>query len=276
MYLYSLPQTYEGTIVKRPCKTCASPYVADVYLQDPEIEENEKHIIAHAPSLGCCGYVDAQQSIVLIKHENPKLCTHVIHLAKRQEKGQTYLIGVHPKSAEKIVSLCLEKGVISSLESITQLEREKCFINSRFDFLYLDKDAKKTIIEVKNVPCADYEDIESKERKKKDYSSYTYDSKIAYFPDGYRKKKNTTVSPRALKHVEELEQLKLEHPEYRTILIFVIQRQDVKSFQASLCDPIYKSAVSRAYENGVEIIPIQVHWNNDGRCYYDRVLPFIV
>ena len=38
-----------GTIVKRPSKHCKSPYVADVVL------ENGEEVIAHAPSLGCCG-----------------------------------------------------------------------------------------------------------------------------------------------------------------------------------------------------------------------------
>ena len=61
----------------------------------------------------------------MVPHENPKTCSHVIHLAHRNEKETEYLIGIHPKSAEKIVSLCLEKGCIHSLEELTEIEREK-------------------------------------------------------------------------------------------------------------------------------------------------------
>ena len=38
-----------------------------------------------------------------------------------------------------------------------------------------------TIIEVKNVPCADYEDMPSKERKKHDFSHRDVNTKVAYF-----------------------------------------------------------------------------------------------
>ena len=33
---------------------------------------------------------------------------------------------------------------------------------------------------------------------------------MSYFPDGYRKNANEPVSPRALKHIEELEKITLE------------------------------------------------------------------
>ena len=267
-YLYTLDGCIEGKVIKRPCKTCRSPYVADVLLQD------NTEVIAHAPSLGCCGYADAEQDVILVEHKNPKKCTHVIHLAKQYEKNSNYLIGIHPKSAEHIVSLSLTNGCIKTLEHIENLEREKKFLNSRFDFICFDKDKRKTIIEVKNVPCADYEDIEHKERKKMDFSSRDINSKIAYFPDGYRKKKTDTVSPRALKHIQELEELKKTNKEYRCILIFVIQRNDITHFQASNLDPLYKNALYSAFKNGVEVIPIQVHWEESGNCYYDKIVPF--
>jgi hypothetical protein len=39
-------------------------------------------------------------------------------------------------------------------------------------------------------------------------SYYDVNSKIGYFPDGYRKKQSETISPRALKHIKELTALK--------------------------------------------------------------------
>tara|TARA_Y100000389_G_C17470694_1_gene530410 strand:- start:12085 stop:12897 length:813 start_codon:yes stop_codon:yes gene_type:complete len=266
--VFSVGNTYRGKVVNRPSKTCKSPYVADVELENGEI------VISHAPSLGCCGYVDKDQYIYMTMHENPKTCSHVVQIAERNEKNTTYLVGVHPKTAEKIVNVCLEKGLIDTLLELKNIQSEQKYLNSRFDFVCNDKNGNKVIIEVKNVPCGDYEDILSKHRKKKDYVNNEVNSKIAYFPDGYRKKQTDTVSPRALKHIQELEQLKEEN--VRTVIIFVVQRPDCVYFQGSNVDPIYKSALNKAYSNGVEVIPIRVIWDCDGNCYYDKIIPFVL
>ena len=269
MELFRIDTLFKGTILKRPSSQCRSPYVADILL-----DGTDTPVVAHAPALGCCGYADKDKEVYVTVHPHPKKCTHVIHLAHVQEKQFTYLIGMHPKSAEKIVQTCLTKGCIDSLEDITQLQREQTFLHSRFDFVCKDKQGNQTIIEVKNVPCGDYEDIPNKEKKTKNYSDRDVFSKIAYFPDGYRKQKKDTVSPRALKHVQELQQLKQSNPTIRCILIFVIQRPDCSTFQASNLDTQYKEALRNAYIHGVEVIPIQIHWNEDGVCFYDRILPF--
>ena len=78
-----------------------------------------------------------------------------------------------------------------------------------------------------------------------------------------------------MKHVQELQHMKENNESLRCILLFVIQRNDCISFQASNLDIQYKNAIETAYLKGVEIIPIQVHWNENGQCFYDRVLPFI-
>ena len=271
--IYQLNNLIKGKIISRPSKHCKTPYVADVMLYD-ENENELDEVIAHAPSLGCCGYADKEQYVYLMPHENPKTCSHVIHLAHREEKNKKYLIGIHPKSAEKIVKICLENNYIESLKNLKELKAEQCFLNSRFDFCGIDENGKQFILEVKNVPCADYEDIFSKERKKKNYESWAFDSKIAYFPDGYRKKNTDVVSPRALKHIQELEQLKINNPEIRSIIVFVIQRNDIIYFQGSNIDPIYKNALNKAYKNGVEIIPISTPWNLDGICYFNKEINF--
>ena len=59
-----------------------------------------------------------------------------------------------------------------------------------------------------------------------------------------------------------------------TIIVFVIQRNDILHFQGSNLDPIYKKALNKAYENGVEIIPIQVNWDYQGNCFYNKIIPF--
>ena len=138
-------------------------------------------------------------------------------------------------------------------------------VDSRFDFHGYDNNNQEFIVEVKTVPLADYEDIPKKERKGKNYDEIPFENKIAYFPDGYRKKATDPVSPRALKHINELRVLK-ETKNIRTILCFVIQRDDVSSFQPSIIDPIYRDAVYAAKNAGVEIYAVVCKWHQDGRC----------
>ena len=124
-------------------------------------------------------------------------------------------------------------------------------------------------MEVKNVPLADYEDITAKERKNKCYDTWDYDSKVAYFPDGYRKKSTDPVSPRALKHVRELTLIKKES-KTRCLLCFVIQRTDVNRFQPSNIDPEYREAVIEAIKAGVEMITLVVQWTKKGEAFFVR------
>jgi DNA-binding sugar fermentation-stimulating protein len=123
-------------------------------------------------------------------------------------------------------------------------------------------------MEIKNVPLADYEDVCAKDRKKMNFEGRDFNSKVAYFPDGYRKKSTDPVSPRALKHIRELEAIHVSNPKIRCILCFVIQRADVNRFTTSVVDPEYKAAVKKAYESGVEILTLVVKWSRDGSAQF--------
>ena len=126
-------------------------------------------------------------------------------------------------------------------------------------------------MEVKNVPLADYE-----QRGNKCYDDRAPNSKVAYFPDGYRKKSTDTISPRAVKHLAELTLIKQESVT-RCILCFVIQRSDVERFQASIVDPEYAQALKNAMSVGVEVIRMVVHWSRDGVATFVRDdLPLII
>ena len=144
-------------------------------------------------------------------------------------------------------------------------------LNSRFDFAGIDKNGKYFVLEVKNVPLADYADVSSVERKKMikhgDFTNIAIKEKISYFPDGYRKKKGAVVSERALKHINELAEI--THSKIiRPIICFVVQRTDVSSFQASVLDPIYKEAFNEAIKKGVEVIILVVSWNAKGEATF--------
>ena len=142
-------------------------------------------------------------------------------------------------------------------------------MNSRFDFYGKDINNKEYIFEVKTVPLAYYVDVPKKEYKK--HQTYIdncdINEKIAYFPDGYRKNANEPVSPRALKHIQELEEIALT-TNISCNLLYVVQRTDIIYFQTSNIDLIYKKAVFDAHQNGVEIKTIQVEWTKQGTCHF--------
>lgn len=262
MKVLSIGELVSGEVIKRPAATCKTPYVADVVL------ENGENVLAHTAALGCCGLADKSASVLMTKVNNPKnVCNHKIMLSVKKENDNTELIGIDPSLAEKIVESCLKNNCLSALRNIREFKGQVTQLNSRFDFAGIDENGTEFLLEVKNVPLADYVDCCAKDRKNYDTSKHKYDDKISYFPDGYRKNKKVTVSERALKHIQELTKIKTTTKK-RTIMCYVIQRTDVSSFQPSVIDPIYRNAVIEGYKNGVEIIPIVCKWTTDGDCYF--------
>ena len=265
--LYQVEEPIFGIIVKRPSLQCKTPYVADVQIED-------KEIMGHSPSLGCCGLADKGATVLLskIKSKNKNIkCSHRIEVGMYKENDKEVYIGINPKLGESIAENALLCGLIQGLSNIRKYAKEKTIMNSRFDFIGLDMDKRPFVLEIKNVPLADYVDVPKKERK--NYTSFIqnkqFHEKIAYFPDGYRKNSTDVVSPRALKHIQELEEI-AKTSETRAILCFIVQRSDVSSFQPSNIDLTYRKAVQQAWLNGVEIKTIQVGWNEYGNCRFIR------
>lgn len=276
--LLKLDHLIEGTVYKRPSKYIKTPYVADVMpFIDSTETMNRESVLAHSAALGCCGLADVGASVLMSmitpKKEDEKLhCTYRIYLSIFKEKNNETIIGIYPKLAEDLTEIALKNNYLHILQNVKSHRRETVIyvegkIDSRFDFSGIDSNGVPFIMEVKNVPLADYEDIDSNERKKKCYDGYDPNSKVAYFPDGYRKKKTDTVSPRALKHIKELTLIKKES-KTRCIMCYVIQRSDVKCFQPSIIDPEYREAFKNAVESGVEIITMVVQWTRDGEAYF--------
>lgn len=276
--LWKIDNLVEGTIIKRPSKMIKTPYVADIL----HCETNEI-VLGHTASLGCCGLADNSAHILMSparpkkpsKKDIDKLkCAYTVYLAiHKDEKHQKEVyIGIFPKLAENIVETALENNYLQKLQNVKSYKREtpvyiENFVDSRFDFSGHDENDRPFIMEVKNVPLADYEDVPSKERSKMDFSGREYGSKVAYFPDGYRKTSSSPISPRALKHIRELSYIK-KSTNTRCIMCYVIQRNDVNRFQVSVIDPEYRQAVKEAIENGVEIITLVVEWNRNGEAYF--------
>ena len=279
--ILKLNDLIEGEIIKRPSKYIKSPYVADI-----KICENSNMILGHTASLGCCGLADVGASILMAPVPNKKKssndtnnklhCEYRVYLSILREKGQEIIIGIYPKLAEYLTENALKSNLLSKLRNVKKYRKETSIsipglVDSRFDFSGIDENDVPFIMEVKNVPLADYEDITAKERKKveRTYDDRCINSKVAYFPDGFRKKITDTVSPRALKHINELALIK-SMSKTRCIMCYVIQRTDVDRFQPSVIDPEYREAFKKAVDSGVEIITMVVQWTRDGEAYFIR------
>jgi DNA-binding sugar fermentation-stimulating protein len=245
--LLQLTGLMEAVIVARPSKQIKSPYVADVCIVGGETA------LAHTPALGCCGLSDKSASVLVAKASNKDAkCEYVVYLAI----VDNVVVGIHPKLAETVVENALKQNCLNTLLNVKSYVRETTVIfgnhKSRFDFAGVDADGVAFILEVKSVPLC---------------ITNTDSTKTAYFPEGYRKKKNEVVSPRALKHITELHEIR-KSSNTRCIMCYVIQRGDVFSFQTSYTDPEYRLAVSQAHRDGVEIITLCIDWSKSGTATF--------
>jgi len=174
--LYQLSDLTEGLVIKRPSKFIKTPYVADVLInENSEIERKE--VIAHSASLGCCGLADANARVLMSamppsKTKSPAKCSHRIYLSVHKEGNNEEIIGIYPKLAETLAEAALNQNLLSSLKNLKSWRRETTIkvtdlgVDSRFDFSGIDANGMPFIMEIKNVPLADYEDVSAKERKK--------------------------------------------------------------------------------------------------------------
>ena len=233
MSLIQLTDCVLGKVVRRPSISCKTPYVADVLLDDDNI------IMAHTAALGCCGLADKGADVVMVPVKKTKNVCKFKIIASIDPNG--VVIGIDPKIAETLTHNMFALGILPTLENSTDIKREQTIGHSRFDFVGKDNNKRPFILEVKSVPLA-------KDR-------------ISYFPDGYRKRPKDTVSPRALKHIQHLEEISISSKgEIRTVMCYIIQRNDSSIFQPSETDPIYRDALYKALGCGVEVLPLQIRW----------------
>lgn len=254
MKLFNVDKFYKGCIIKRPSLSIKSPYIADVSMCSGEKS------LAHTPSLGCCGLANANSGFecYFTKSKNKKRASKYTLDVVRVGK---VLIGINPMYANDIVQSMIEKKIINL--KFTNMKREAKIGNSRFDFV-LEKTRKDIIIEVKNVPLA----LDPKTNCKYDTISSNMD-KIAVFPDGYKKTKDSTVSERAIKHINELIHLQ---GKYETYLVFIIQRKDCKYFSPSDVDPLFRKTLKKAKDAGVKIMAYSVYWKGRDLFFHKKLI----
>jgi DNA-binding sugar fermentation-stimulating protein len=275
LLLLKIDNLIEGEVIKRPSRFIKTPYVADI-----KICSDSNMILGHTASLGCCGLADVGAHILMAPVPKTKNntnsekihCEYRVYLSVIRENNAEMIVGIYPKLAEELTESAIKNNLLNCLSNVKTYKREtKIYVpglvDSRFDFSGIDENGVPFIMEVKNVPLADYEDVTAKDRKKMSFDDRDINSKVAYFPDGYRKKSTDPVSPRALKHINELSLIK-RMSKTRCIMCYVIQRTDVDRFQPSVIDPEYREAFTQAIKSGVEIITMVVQWTRDGEAYF--------
>jgi len=263
--LYSLAHPLvRAQVVARPSSKNKSPYLLDAVLED----DSKEVVICHSASLGCSGAIVKGSYIWIFKKINHTgLSTYEVYLVEHDNTT----ICVHPLVANKIAYQLLKRDYV--LKDITNVVPEVGVDECRFDFIG-QYNSKMAIIEVKNVPLADYEDISAKEKKKFIASGGSYESKskISIFPyDGKRRTVKEPISERALKHVETLHRNCYSST---CVLLFVIQRTDVESFCITKLDPVYLNAAKAALDAGVLIKAICIRWDNQ-HAYYEKEVPVV-
>lgn len=257
-----------AVVTSRPSKVVKSPYVADImFADDPVVYQ------AHAPSLGCSGLVDVESNVyvsgkpttVLKPGKVPPKTTFTIY-------GTTiyggWRVGVNPMIANKVVRRIIECGLTSSADfpAGSTIEQEVTVGDSRIDMKVTHADGSISWVEVKNVPLAHYRNMPAgcKDYRVGAMPAMVGDdprSKIAIFPDGYRKNKTDAISPRATKHLENLmERVAAGDHAY---CIYLCQRTDATRFEPATLDTIYSDTFKRAVAAGVGARCYVVDWSRD-------------
>lgn len=255
-------EVVEGVVVARPSKKIKTPYVCDMKIIGNQSKETEIDVLAYTPSLGCNGMVDKEAKVIAMKRETGK-CGYSVVASRIEEKSNEYIVGVDPSIAEKIAGEILINGTIDGLRVESEkLQKQQTYKDSRFDYCGVTLNNEPFVCEVKNVSIAEYENMSPRELRKMCFDDRSYDSKIAIFPSGY-KSKGKVHSERALKHVKTLTEIKIANPVMRCILLFIVQRNDVKCFQPSNGDEIYLNALREAKKVGVEIKAVSIKWIYD-------------
>jgi DNA-binding sugar fermentation-stimulating protein len=261
MLLYSLPaELVRATVVRRPSQYNKSPYLADIL-----VEGEQEPSVAHSPALGCNGYVAPGQIVWVMPASNENtISKYTIYHAEQDNE----IICIHPQVANHVARALLESWLV--IPGLKKIKSEVTVGDSRFDFGARDREKQKVYIEVKSAPIADLVDELPKARAKALESVPKGAKPTAIFPHG-NNPKNGIISPRALKHIEHLNGLSAEA---RCVMLYLTMRTDVDRLTISKRDMVYREAVKRAAQAGVQVEAWTIKWQ--GRhAYLGESIPVI-
>ncbi len=213
---------FEGKIQKRYKR-----FFADVTL------DNGEEVTAHTPNTGSMKtcWEPGWKAIVSFKDDPKRKLKYTLEMT---HNGESW-IGVHTGHPNKLAKEAIENGVVKELQGYESIKPEYKVGKSRIDLLLYDGDLKeptrKCFVEIKNVTLLG-------------------EKQVALFPDA--------VSERGQKHLRELTELVQEGHE--AAMLYVIQREDVKSFSpAENIDPEYARLLRESAKAGVQVLAYQCH-----------------
>ena len=199
-----------------------------------DIKINNKIITAHCPNTGSMyGLLKKGNKVWISKSNNPnRKLKYTLEIIEDKNSK----VGVNTHSTNKIVHHALQNNLIDEFDNVSEIKTEIKFgLNTRFDFLVSNK-KQRAFIEVKNV-------------------TLSRDKALAEFPDA--------VTTRGLKHINEL--IKASKENYKVFLLYLIQRNDCKSFTiAKDIDPNYANALSKAVKNKLKILCYDCKFSSKG------------
>ena len=189
-----------------------------------DIKIKNKVVTAHCPNTGSMfGLLKKGNRVWLSKSNNPKRkLKYTLQIIEDQKSK----VGVNTHLTNKIVLHALKNNLIKEFSKNIEIKSEIKFgENTRFDFL-ISKKKYKAFIEVKNV-------------------SLSRNKNIAEFPDA--------VTSRGLKHINEL--IKASRQGYEIFILYLIQRDDCKSFKiAKDIDPLYSNSLAKAIKKKLNVL----------------------
>lgn len=209
-----------------------------------DIQMGSEIVVAHTANTGSMkGCLGQQWPVRMSFHDSPtrklKYSFEMIH------NGKTW-IGINTSLTNRLAIEGIESGVIKELQGYSSLKPEAKIGQSRIDILLSNGESDLCYVEVKNVTLVNEEGQ-------------------CLFPDA--------VTERGHKHLQEL--LELKKKGIRTVMLFIVQREDCDSFKVEQdIDKVYCQMLKDVINEGVEVLVYQCLLSPE-EIKVDRRLPVI-
>lgn len=192
-----------------------------------DIQVEESIVIAHTANTGsmknCLG---ENWPALLSFHDSPT--RKLKYSFEMINNGKTW-IGINTSLTNGLAIEAIKNGTIQELQGYSDLKPEAKIGQSRIDILLSNGMNDQCYVEVKNVTLINDEDH-------------------CLFPD--------SVTERGQKHLREL--LDLKEKGIRTVMLFIVQREDCSSFKIeNSIDPVYCQLLKEVMSRGVEVLVYQ-------------------
>ena len=199
-----------------------------------DVKINGKIVTAHCPNTGSMfGLLKKGNKVWLTQADNPNRKLKYTLQIIEDKKSK---VGVNTHLANKIVFHALENNLIKEFKKKIQIKPETKFGSKTiFDFL-ITKNNFKAFIEVKNVTLSRI-------------------NTVAEFPDA--------ITSRGLKHINEL--IKASNMGYKIFILYLIQRNDCKSFKiAEDIDVEYSNSLTKAVKKNLNVLCYDCKFSSKG------------